>query len=205
MPPEAPAFDAAISGRARRSARHLTVLMVGKVRAGGHEFACVVNDVSRHGLKARFPTAPVVGEQLAISLRGLPELSATVRWSDGLRAGVEFDHPLDLAAILGVEVADRLPRAPRFVCDRSALLTLDGACRTIRLLDLSLGGAKLTAGALPTDPTGRWAALSVPGLAAPRAGTICWQEGDRAGFRFAMPLALDALATVLASQNTFQG
>ena len=185
----------------RRAKRHLTVLMVGRVVGKSGEFACVVNDVSQHGMKARFPAPATVGERLAVSLRGLPERSATVRWCDGKRAGIEFDEPLDLTAILGQVAAEPqpepTPREPRFDCGHGATLLLDGLSHPITLVDVSEGGAKLAAASLPAELTGTSAALLMPGLGDQRTGTICWSHDDRAGFRFATPLGLEALASVL--------
>lgn len=184
---------------ARRGPRHLTVLMVARVRSDGGEYACVVKDVSRRGLKARFPHAPVIGDRLAFSLRGQPEVAATVRWVDGLCGGVEFDEPLDVVAVLDQRDTAQPPRAPRFACGQPATLALADDNHAIELIDVSLGGAKLgNAGSLPAIAPGTWATLTLPASTDLRAGTICWSRGPQIGFRFAFSLPLDMLAAILA-------
>lgn len=183
----------------RDGPRHLTVLMVAKVRGQDGEYACVVRDVSQRGLRARFPHSPVVGQRLAFSLRGQSEVSATVRWTEGLSAGVEFDQPFDVVSVMHVEPAARPPRAPRFHCGQSAVLKMADDARLIELIDVSLGGAKLGIDeVLPAIAAGTWATLALPGSSELRAGTICWTGEGMLGFRFAFSLPLDLLASVLA-------
>ena len=185
----------------RSDRRHLTVMMVGKVRGNRGEFPCVVKDVSQRGLKARFPYPQVVGERLEISLRDRPARGATVRWVDGMHAGVEFDAPIDVKTLIENEAVDRPYRAPRFDCGQLATLMLAEGCRSIELIDVSLGGAKLgITEEFPVQPPGRWATLILPG-SDPRSGTICWSRGGRLGFRFAAALPLDVLAALLATSD----
>lgn len=194
-----PSLDETPGDARRDGPRHLTVLMVGKVRAQDGEYACVVRDVSQHGLRARFPHSPAVGQRLAFSLRGHPEVVATVRWTEGLSAGVEFDEPLDVVAVMHIDPAARAPRAPRFRCGQPTVLKLANDAHPIELIDVSLGGAKLAvSGPSPSIPAGTWATLALPGSSELRAGTICWTGEGTLGFRFAFSLPLDVLASVLA-------
>ena len=181
----------------RRDPRHLTVLIVGKVRGAQGELPCVVNDVSSSGLQARFSSPPALGARLTFSLRGLPERQGVVRWVDGLRAGVEFDQPLDLGAIVSTPSTARTPRGPRFACNRSASLILNGRGRAIDLLDVSLGGAKLGLQPPAADAVGRPAMLILPVIDEPRAGTVRWHRDDRMGFQFVQPLHVDTLTKIL--------
>lgn len=187
---------------ARRDPRHVTVLMVGKVRGPRGECACVVSDVSQRGLRARFPYPPKVGERVTLSLRGEQERTATVRWVDGFRGGLEFDEAIDVTAVLVGSGEALPPRAPRFQCGEATTLMLgDERCPT-ELVDVSLGGAKLSVSEpLPPDAIGRWATLVLPGANVRRAGIICWARGNRIGLRFALSLSLEALAAVLARRR----
>lgn len=185
----------------RREQRQLTVLMVGKVRDAHGEYACVVNDISRGGLRARFPRAPRVGERLTFDLRDVPTLSATVRWVEGCQAGVAFDHPLDLDAVALRQQTSLTPRAPRFRCDRPAKLIVAGRELPTDVVDLSLGGAKLGVPGGRMDATGQAATLVLPVLNEPRAGTVRWDDGDRLGFQFAAPLTINDLSRVTSSYS----
>ena len=183
----------------RREQRQLTVLMVGKVSDARGEYACVVNDISCGGLRARFPRAPRVGERLTFELRDVPTLSATVRWVEGCQAGVEFDHPLDLNSVALGRQTTLVPRAPRFCCNRPANLAIAGRDLLTDVVDLSLGGAKLGVTDGRADATGCAATLVLPVLNEPRAGTVRWDDGERLGFQFAAPLTINELSTVTSS------
>ena len=177
----------------RGAARHLTVLIVGKVSGPRGDYACVVDDISPTGLKARFPHPPLLGERLTFGLRGLPALGATVRWADGLRGGAEFDRPVDLALLCDQRVA----RPPRFPCTRPASLILGGRGYAVTLIDVSPGGAKLNAPSVSAEASGQAATLLTPGLAAPCAGRVCWVTDRRVGFLFDAPLRPEELKAVL--------
>ena len=183
----------------RREKRQLTVLMVGKVKDSRGEFACVVNDISSGGLRARFPCPARTGERLTIELRGVPALSATVRWVEGCHVGVEFDKPLELDRVALGHHTTLTPRAPRFRCDQSATLVIAGRSFTAAVVDLSLGGAKLHIPTKRADATGSAATLILPVLHEPRAGTVKWDDGANVGFQFAVPLTINGLSAVTAS------
>ena len=74
----------------RDGKRHTSVLLIGRVRHAGGESACLVHDISSHGMMARFTALPMVGDRLLIAVRGLPEVAATVRWVNGYRGGVDL-------------------------------------------------------------------------------------------------------------------
>lgn len=180
----------------REQRRHATVLLIGKVRHAAGDSACLVHDISAHGLMARFTTIPAIGDTLLIEVRGLPQVSATVRWVAGHKAGVEFAEPQDFEQVFCLRDDQGLvARSPRFSIAASASLRLGDYRQGVDLLDISAGGAKLR-----TDhhvQTGQAGSILLPSIDAPVYGSICWTRDDRLGFRFSSPLPLTSLAQVL--------
>ena len=52
------------------------------------------NDLSRFGCCVDFEEQPFEGERVWVTLPGLTALEARVKWKEGLRAGLEFAHPV---------------------------------------------------------------------------------------------------------------
>ena len=180
----------------RRDGRQASVLLIGRVRHAQGESACLVRDISTHGLMARFTVAPVVGDRLSIAVRGLAEVAATVRWVEGFRSGVEFDAAQDIARVFCLrDDRGHVARTPRFAMHASASMRVGDRRIAIDVLDISPGGAKLRG---DTDLiVGEAVTIRLPQLETATFGTICWTREDRAGFRFSTPLSLASLSRVL--------
>lgn len=177
--------------------RHQSVLLVGKVRRGEIESACLVHDISRRGLMARFTVAPTQGESLVIEVRGLTAATGTVRWVKGRKAGFQFDEPQSVERVFQLKRDDGLvARPPRFPLYTRATMRLGGERFAAEALDLSAGGIKLSsAQAVQPGQTGQ-VLLDDTGTAL--FGKVCWVRDDQFGFRFMSPLPLDTLAQILA-------
>lgn len=176
--------------------RHQSVLLVGRVRRGDVDGACVVHDISRHGLMARFPEAPAVGDELVVEVRGLPPARGTVRWVNGRKAGFQFAEPQPVEHVFQLKRDDGLvARPPRFALSGRAMLRLDGERFSAEALDISAGGVKLaTEQAVGAGQTGQ---VTLVDTGTALFGRICWAENGQLGFRFCAPLPLDALARIL--------
>ena len=181
----------------RSERRHSTVLLMGKVDHGDDQSACLVHDISRQGLMARFTAQFAVGDVLGIEVRGLPAVRGVVRWVSGYRAGVAFEDAQDLGPVFCLRGHDGvIARAPRFALEGVARLTLAGRAVEAELLDISAGGVKLrSASAVECGQAGR---IVLPDLADPLFGTVCWTSEERFGVRFVAPLPLVAMARILA-------
>ncbi len=180
----------------RGGKRHSIVLLIGKVCRGDEESVCLVHNISKFGLMARFTTPPVVGESLRIEVRGLPLVAGTVRWVNGFKAGFEFDAPQDVDRVFTIKLDDgRIARSPRFPIAALARLRFDGAPFTAALIDISAGGAKLM-GDTPVT-LGLSGQIMLPDMETPVYGAVCWIRDERFGFRFVAPLSLAVLSQVL--------
>ena len=177
--------------------RHQSVLLVGKVRRGDVESACLVHDISRHGLMARFTVPPAQGETLVIEVRGLPPTTGTIRWVKGRKAGFQFAEQQVVEQVFQVKRGDGLvARPPRFPLYTRATMRLDGERFPAEALDISAGGIKLTSDhAVEPGQTGQ-VMLNDTGTAL--FGKICWMRDGQFGFRFMSPLPLETLAQILA-------
>jgi len=180
----------------RTSKRHSIVLLMGKVCRGDHESVCLVHDISKFGLMARFATQPVVGETLRIEVRGLPLVPGTIRWVNGLKAGFEFDAPQDVEQVFRPKKEDgTTARPPRFPISAPARMRFAAEPFSATLIDISAGGAKLTSETpVAKGQTGQ---IMLPNTGTSVYGTICWVRDDRFGFRFVAPIPLSTLSQIL--------
>lgn len=180
----------------RGGKRHSIVLLVGKVCRGTHESVCLVHDISKFGLMARFTKPPTVGETLRIEVRGLPLVAGTVRWVEGLKAGFEFDEAQDVDQVFRQKHDDgRIARSPRFPIAALARLRFEAEPFTAALIDISAGGAKLMSDT-PVTP-GLTGQIMLPDTGTSIYGTICWTRDERFGFKFVAPLPLTTLSQIL--------
>lgn len=180
----------------REGKRHTSVLLIGRVRRSGDESACLVHDISAKGLMARFTSVPATGDRLLITVRGLPEIAATVRWVNGYRGGVEFDAVQDIAGVFCLrDDQGHVARTPRFAMQASTSMRIGDLRGAVDILDISPGGVKLRSDA-PVS-VGQAGSVLLPEIDVATFGTICWTRDDRFGFRFCTPLPLAILSRVL--------
>lgn len=192
LPAEAAAGERRAGGK-----RHQSVLLVGRARIGATDTACLVHDISRHGMMARFPHPPAVGDTLIVEVRGLAPAQAIIRWVRGHKAGMQFVEPQAVEAVFQVKRDDGLiARPPRFAVQAAAVLRLDGARLRATMLDISAGGAKLVADS-PVQP-GQTGQMTLADHDMALFGKVCWVKEDQFGFRFVAPLPLLTLAQLLA-------
>ena len=181
----------------RAGKRHRSVLLVGKFRRGDVEGACLVHDLSRHGLMARFTAAPAQGETLVIEVRGLPPIAGQIRWVKGRKAGFQFAEPQPVEQVFQLKGKDGLvARPPRFPLYARATLRLEGERFAAEALDISAGGVKLSSErAVQPGQTGQ---LMLDDTGTALFGKVCWMRDGQFGFRFMSPLPLETLAQILA-------
>lgn len=182
----------------RRSSgkRHQSVLLVGRVRRDGHDEACLVHDISRNGLMARFTQVPAVGDELVIEVRGLPPVAGTVRWINGRKAGLQFAEAQPVDQVFRLRGEDGLvARPPRFPLTGKATFRLDGERFSAEAVDISAGGVKLAAErSVKSGQTGQ---VTLVDTGTALFGRVCWAHDGQFGFRFCSPLPLDALAKIV--------
>ncbi|HEX8555612.1 MAG TPA: PilZ domain-containing protein [Sphingomonas sp.] len=180
--------------------RHQSVLLIGRVVGAGAAPTCLVHDISKAGMMARFAAPPAVGSELTIEIRGLPPVTGTVRWVRGHKAGLQFEEAQDLQQVFHLRRPDgTIARAPRFPLSAPAQLRLNGRRLAGELLDVSAGGAKIALVDESSVAPGQTGAIHLTMIPDALFGTVCWVREGRAGFRFAAPLPLATLTQILAS------
>lgn len=182
-----------------RAPRAIATLLVGKLCTGGHcEQLCRVRNISESGMQIDTIAALSPDLPITVELRGGALLAGRVVWTDGNRAGVQFDEPIDVAEILGKPCAAKgvRPRSPRFTAEIPARISSFGRSIDIIVADVSQGGACLRLQRTPRIDTE--VILMIPGLP-PRRCTTRWSDEEFAGVAFHDPISYAELSAWLDS------
>ncbi len=178
----------------RTGNRHISVFRVGRLIYDGHDQLCVIRNISSGGVMIEANRIPPVGARAEVELRSDRRQTVTVRWARDREAGVAFDQPIDVAAVLREERTSILrhqPRAPRFV--RTGLTRImgmheaaEGVITNISIIGLGIRTEAIFAREEPVT-------VVVDGLGAARA-VVRWCEHGEVGLRLQLPLSYRALA-----------
>ena len=174
------------------------MLKAARLVCNGQDEFCLIRQVGRGWLLAEVYCTIPTGEQVAIILTDELVLPGIARWVGGSRAQVLFDEDVDVEAILaGGRVArdGQQLRMPRANVDAWARLRVGSRLFSIRLGNISQGGAKIEVHGLLKS--GQDAVLTIRGLP-PLPGVIRWHSEDEAGISFNQPLGFAELAMWLA-------
>ena len=131
----------------RDSPRFHTVLRVAQVIRAHDVGLWRVRNISDRGMMLATKMQVVPGERLTINLSESVSLEGKAVWWDGERCGVEFDAPIDCAAVLEGLVEERKSaryRAPRLSVATRAIAFCDKGLHTVRVYSLSHHGAAFT-------------------------------------------------------------
>ncbi|WP_171012639.1 MULTISPECIES: PilZ domain-containing protein [unclassified Sphingomonas] len=183
-----------------RAPRAVATLLVGKLSHEGNPGQlCRVRNISEHGMQIDTIASLLPGLRIAVELRGGALLHGAIAWTKAGRAGVRFDTPADVGAILGKpqpEAATLRPRSPRFAADIPARINSLGRSIDVVVADLSQGGACLKLQrTLRVDSE---VILMIPGLP-PRRCTARWSNEEYAGVAFHDPISYAELSAWLDS------
>ena len=92
-------FEPAADFDRRRSPRAPVSLDAKIGRGGLDRTLCKVTDISLHGARLQTYSAIKQDSIIWLTLPGIGQVAATVRWSDDFHAGCEFRTPLDRDAL----------------------------------------------------------------------------------------------------------
>lgn len=183
-----------------RAPRAVATLLVGKL---SHEAnsgqLCRVRNISATGMQIDTIATLEPGLHISVELRCGSFLTGTIAWTQDRRAGVRFDSPIEVDAILGKPQADATgprPRSPRFATDISARISSFGRSIDIAVTDLSQGGARIRL-QRPLRPDTE-VILMIPGLPTRRC-TTRWSDEEFAGVAFHDPISYAELSAWLDS------
>lgn len=130
----------------RRAARHLTILRVGTLVAGGNRELCLIRNISAGGLMAHVYSPFAPGQALSIELKTNQPVAGRVTWIDGSNIGITFDAAIDVEDLLASQSVMEngwKPRLPRVEVDRMATLRIGAKTHWVSTRDISQGGIKV--------------------------------------------------------------
>lgn len=183
--------DCADGSERRGHSRSVAVLKAAKLVCG-REHLCLIRNISPAGLMADMHQPMPPGTPLVVLLtESLPQ-PGTVIWTRGETMGIRFDHEIDVTDVLAELIRapqERRARLPRFDVDAWARLRVGARVFSIRLRNISQGGARIRIHGLNSPEP---AVLSMNGFRSIE-GVIRWCHGTHAGISFNQPLGLRQL------------
>lgn len=189
---ERPGEPAVLPGMGRdwapRQRRTTTTLMIARLLREGHpDVLCRVRNVSNGGMRIETPHALTQDERIGVELRTGQQVEGQVIWTAVGTAGMRFDAPVDVDALLSQPLDRRagpgapMPRAPRFDAEAQVRLSFCGRIRSGVIENLSQSGARMRIDdpeLVQGDVT-----ASITGLE-PRRAAIRWVHEDEIGLIF---------------------
>jgi hypothetical protein len=181
----APDFDA---GRVDPASLQSAALARGSIRR-----LCSLRKISEAGAILHCDTPLDVGETISLELMSGHTLRGIVNWSHGSSAGLRFDTPLDVFAVIArnlVNQAGERRRLPRVELAIELRIRARAGMEVATTRDISQGGAKIETGlALELDEP---VDVTIDGLGS-ISGLVCWRDGRLAGISFAPELGWQQL------------
>lgn len=168
----------------RSEPRLMTLLRVGSIIVDGVRELCLVRNISSMGLMLHVYSHLTEGQRVSVELKTGQQLGGRVMWIDGTNAGIAFDEPIDVMAMLAshlVSDTEHKPRMPRVEVRAPATLRMGGHSYRVVTRDVSQGGAKVTLDTiLPQDAD---VVLAMEGFHSLH-GVLRWCDGQVAGVTF---------------------
>jgi len=174
----------------RDAPRFSLMLRAAKLLSPCGEYACIVRDVSRTGVKLRLFHAPPPDEFCLLELANGERYAMQRMWSADVNAGFRFAQPTDVETFIAEPAA--FERRPiRLTIDSPAVLTSQGCEMAANLINLSQQGACVELGVQLASS--QQVKLDLPGVPA-RIGHVRWRKGFAHGLVFQNGWRLDELA-----------
>lgn len=168
----------------RREERHLKILRVGTLIAGGRRELCLIRNISAGGVLAHVYSKLVTGQRVAIEFKAHQPVDGRVIWVREANAGIQFDAAMDVAGLLAnPQVLDNgwRPRTPRVEIDRMATLRVGATTHWVHARDISQSGVKVETDQ-PIDADTE-VVLTLEDFR-PLHGTVRWSCGGHCGLAF---------------------
>jgi hypothetical protein len=180
----------------RTTPRLRTVCFNVKVVRGENAGLFRARNISDTGIKLDTHWRLGFGERVLVKLSDRLAIHGAVSWSEDGRCGIEFDQPIDCAALL--RAGAELKREDRRGALRLETMTRatsygENGIRPVRITDVSPRGMGLTHdGTLAPGMLLRL--IAETGVA--RSGAVRWASAGRAGVRLVEPLSSEELERV---------
>ncbi|MFC0588941.1 PilZ domain-containing protein [Novosphingobium aquiterrae] len=170
------------------------------------EFAgfCLVRNISPNGLMGVVYTQFAEGLPVTIQFNQDLIVKSKIIWSSDGRVGVQFDVPINVAAVLDSlakrKIEGKINRAPRVQVHCNGAFLIGDRTLSISLLDISQRGLKVLASFVrPGDEV----LVKLDGLES-RKAAVRWVQEGTVGMNFLRPLGFEELAEWVIRQQTDQ-
>ena len=155
-----------------------------RVHFGTQSRQCAIRKISPLGAAISADQLGTAGDQVAIELASGQRCAATIDWSRSGEAGLRFDEPIDILALINrnliAQPAER--RAlPRIELRFAARLKWGEHCAAALTRNLSARGMQIEGDHLP--PVGTYCAVYLDGLNLPPCDVV-WRRNTLAGLEF---------------------
>lgn len=171
------------------------VLRAGWLIVEGSRRSCLIRTITGGGAVVHGDVALRPGQIVSFQMGGAAPLGASVTWAEGSEAGLEFESPADVVAMIASDIAaqpDERRRMPRVgVHCFGRIQTAKGSC-PITVRDVSQGGIRADLDGGSTLSRGDAVSLTIDGFR-PLQGTIRWNDGISVGVAFDAELAWQEL------------
>jgi len=182
----------------RSKERHLSLLRVGAILIEGRRELCLIRNISAGGMMIRAYSPIRASTPISIELKHGEPISGMIQWAEHDLAGVAFDAPIDVVALLTPPSKGLRPRLPRIEIECTAWVRQDADVIRTRAINVSQGGVCVETSAALT--IGGGVVVTLPGLT-PAAGLVKWNEGEAYGIAFNRALVLSELVQWLRDQQ----
>ena len=159
-------------------------LWPGALISGSVRLVCSIRKISAGGAVLHVDQPVAVGDRLELELMTGAQLAGTIAWQRGSEAGMRFDAPIDVFAIIAQDIVSQpgeRRRMPRVETVCSALLETAAGTELVTTRDISQGGAKIDVpfALVPEERV----MITVDGLP-PIQSVVRWSERNVAGIAF---------------------
>jgi len=183
----------------REQERHHAVRFTAKLTDDSGESLCLLRDISAEGMKANIYSDMHIDDEALVEFPNGQRIASKLVWAREGVAGFRFVQPIDLDRLIHPTNEDPPRRSPRIHFETVARLVCGMESKLVRVLDISLGGAKLETG--PVGLSGDHVSVQFDGLPA-KGAWIRWTDGRRIGVQFDCPMSFDELCTWLNARRT---
>ncbi|MDQ3143619.1 MAG: hypothetical protein M3Q57_01895 [Pseudomonadota bacterium] len=187
MGAQLPWLDDSPAGDALGALDPIAFFVAGERRAGA------IRRISALGTTIRGAAARSPGEDVAVELATGQRPSGTIEWVAGGEAGIRFERPIDMVALLNRKLLDQpgerrtMPRV-ELRCPVGVKWGINVAAASLR--NVSARGLQIEGEGLP--PRDTFVSLFIDGLIVP-AGEVVWSKGKLAGIELMHELAWSSL------------
>jgi hypothetical protein len=165
------------------------MLQVAKFATAEGEELCLIRNISSGGVQIETYRPVRQDEHITIALRAGYVLHGRVAWVADLKAGVQFDTPIEVQEVLAGKIGgtDSLRvRSPRLAADFWVTMENDGQVHHVHVCDVSQGGIKVDSDEKFRSGTRTWIHISQFGR---REAVVRWCRDGQVGLAFLTPIS----------------